>query len=154
MKRIIAYLFAVLIGLAYLASLYLRGELPVWLMPYSVPFLCAITGGVGGLVYCLRGIYLNACVHNRWDLKWWPWYVLRPIVSILCGLVSYLFLKAGLLVLDASQNPEGNQLGFYALAFIAGLNVDKFIGKIEDLAQATWGIEKSRSSSKTEEPKK
>lgn len=153
MKRIMAYLFALLFGLGYLASFYLRGELPEWLMPHSVPFLCAIIGGMGGLMYCFRGIYLNACVHSRWDMKWWPWYVLRPVVSILCGLVSYLFLKAGLLVLDATQNPEGNQLGFYALAFIAGLNVDKFIGKIEDLAQATWGIEKSRSS-KLEEPKK
>jgi hypothetical protein len=146
MKSIIAYLCALLVGLGYLLSLYLRGELSPWLMPHAVPFVCAIIGGVGGLVYCLRGVYLNACVRNQWDMKWWPWYVIRPIVSILCGLVSYLFLKAGLLVLDATQNPDGNQLGFYALAFIAGLNVDKFIGKIEDLAQATWGIEKSRSS--------
>jgi len=37
-------------------------------------------------------------------------------------------------------------LGFLALAFIAGLNVDKFITKIEDIAQATWGIEKSRTA--------
>lgn len=154
MKRMIAYLFVLLIGLGVLASLPLRGVLPEWLAPFTVPYLCAIVGGVGGVIYCLRGIYLNACVHDRWDFKWWPWYVIRPVVSVLCGLVSYLFLKAGLLVLDASQNPDGNQLGFYALAFIAGLNVDKFIGKIEDLAQATWGIEKSRSSSKNEEGQK
>ena len=36
-------------------------------------------------------------------------------------------------------------LGFLALAFIAGLNVDKFIAKVEDIAQASWGIEKSRA---------
>jgi hypothetical protein len=63
------------------------------------------------------------------------------------GGVSYLFLKAGLLILESGTNPDSSDLGFYALAFIAGLNVDKFISKIEDIAQAVWGIEKSRSSS-------
>ena len=38
-------------------------------------------------------------------------------------------------------------MGFYALAFVAGMNVDKFVAKIEDIAQATWGIEKSRANS-------
>lgn len=68
-----------------------------------------------------------------------------------------MFLKAGLLLLEAAaQRPDATQLGYLALAFIAGLNVDKFIAKVEDIAQATWGIEKSRvgreklSESKTE----
>jgi len=65
-------------------------------------------------------------------------------VSVLCGAVSYVFLRAGLLVLESSQSSNATHLGFIALAFIAGLNVDKFIAKIEDIAQATWGIEKSR----------
>jgi hypothetical protein len=33
------------------------------------------------------------------------------------------------------------------LAFIAGLNVDKFIEKLEDIAQISWGIKKSRVAS-------
>jgi hypothetical protein len=32
------------------------------------------------------------------------------------------------------------------LAFIAGFNVDKFLAKIEDVARAVWGIEKTRAS--------
>jgi len=66
---------------------------------------------------------------------------------VVCGGVSYLFLRAGLLVLESSTRPNSSELGFYALSFIAGLNVDKFISKIEDIAQAVWGIEKSRTSS-------
>jgi hypothetical protein len=62
-----------------------------------------------------------------------------------------LFLKAGLLVLDATQNENANLLGFYALAFIAGLNVDNFMKKLEDIAQATWGIKKSRVGQREEE---
>lgn len=74
------------------------------------------------------------------------WYFVRPIVSVICGAVSYLFLKAGLLILEAKKESDATNFGFFALAFIAGMNVDKFISKIEDLAQATWGIEKSRSA--------
>ena len=102
---------------------------------------------MGGCIYCLRAIYLNACVRKQWDSEWKPWYYIRPIVSISCGGVSYLFLRAGLLILESGTHNDSTDLGFYALAFIAGLNVDKFISKIEDIAQAVWGIEKSRTSS-------
>jgi len=85
-------------------------------------------------------------VKKQWSNEWYPWYIIRPFVSILTGGVSFLFLKAGLLVLEAQTEASSSNFGFYALAFIAGLNVDKFISKIEDLAQATWGIEKSRAS--------
>jgi len=60
-------------------------------------------------------------------------------------------LRAGLLVLDAKQNDNSNLLGFYALSFIAGLNVDNFVKKLEDIAQATWGIKKSRTGQNDED---
>jgi len=85
-------------------------------------------------------------VRDNWGEKWLPWYFIRPMVSVIAGCVSYFVLKAGLMVLDTAPQPHANQLGFYVLAFIAGLNVDKFVTKIEDLAQTTWGIEKSRTS--------
>jgi hypothetical protein len=107
--------------------------------------LCGVSGGLGGCLYCLRGVYLNACVRKNWDAQWEPWYYIRPFASLLCGGVSCLFLKAGLLVLEAGEKANATQLGFYAFAFVAGLNVDKFVAKIEDIAQATWGIEKSRA---------
>lgn len=37
-----------------------------------------------------------------------------------------------------------------AVAFIAGLNVDKFTSKLEDLAKAAWGVEKSRMNTKND----
>ncbi len=113
---------------------------------FNLLFECVIIGGIGGILYCLRGVYLNYCVKKNWDNDWIIWYFVRPVVSLISGGVSYLFLKAGLLVLEAKKEMDASNLGFFALAFIAGLNVDKFIAKIEELAKATWGIEKSRSS--------
>ena len=61
------------------------------------------------------------------------------------GGVSYVFLQAGLLVLDTQTTESSSNLGFYALAYIAGLNVDKFIAKLEQIAESAWGIETSRA---------
>lgn len=146
MKRVVAYLIAVaIVDIVILASTKI-GIMPQWWHALGLVVPCALIGGVGGAVYCLRGVYLNACVKKTWDDQWQPWYYIRPIVSHLCGAVSFLFLKAGLLLLEAQQATQTTDLGFLALAFIAGLNVDKFITKIEDIAQATWGIEKSRTA--------
>lgn len=116
---------------------------PDWL---RIGLTCAAVGGLGGCLYCLRGVYLNYSVHRRWGNEWIPWYLLRPIVSAGSGAISYVFLKAGLLILESGPKPDASEVGFYALAFIAGLNVDKFISKLEDVAQAVWGIEKSRAA--------
>lgn len=147
MNLVITYLIAILFGLLWVLVHALSDQLPVELTNLKVGLMCSIIGGIGGCIYCLRAVYLNACVRKSWDKEWMPWYYIRPIVIIACGGVSYLFLRAGLLILESGTRADSSDLGFYALAFIAGLNVDKFISKIEDVAQAVWGIEKSRTSS-------
>lgn len=150
MKLISFYLISILVLLTFLILQNILGFLLIIHDSLRVGVMSALVGGIGGCIYCLRAIYIQACVKKQWDHAWRPWYYLRPIVSIACGGVSYLFLKAGLLILESGTNPQSSDLGFYALAFIAGLNVDKFISKVEDIAQAVWGIEKSRSSSGSE----
>jgi hypothetical protein len=79
-------------------------------------------------------------------VEWETWYYIRPITSSISGLAAYIFLKAGLVVLEASQETNSGEFGFIAFAFIAGLNVDKFVVKIEEIAKATFGIEKTRTA--------
>jgi len=153
MILIIVYLILFLAGLGYLIITVITGGAPNWVMEYKLATLCCLIGGVGGVVYCLRGVYLNRAVRDQWDRRWHVWYYLRPIVSVVCGGASYLVLKAGLLILEASADQEATHFGFIAFAFIAGLNVDKFITKIEDIAQTTWGIEKSRTAKESEKDK-
>jgi len=59
-------------------------------------------------------------------------------------------LKAGLLALGATPLPGALPYGYYALAFIAGYNVDSFMRKIETIASEIWGIDKSRSTKSSE----
>lgn len=148
MKGIVAYLLAFLTAIISIWSAFKVGALPNWIGDLELLLQCILIGGVGGVIYCLRAVYLNACVRKCWDREWHPWYFIRPFVSLIAGGISWLFLKAGLLVLDAAQPADSSTLGFLALAFIAGYNVDKFMRKLEQISEATWGIEKSRSSEK------
>ena len=144
MIGIIIYQLLWLIALLVLALLPKIVILPEWFTSNLLFVNCSLMGGMGGVLYCLRGIYLNKSVHKRWDKDWYVWYYLRPVTSLLSGLVSYIFLKAGLLVLDAAEGDA--HFGYLAVAFVAGYNVDKFLQKLESIAKTLWGIDKSRSS--------
>lgn len=150
MIKAVLYLLVVLAGYSTLGILMLYENI-VFPKAIQLALYCGVCGGIGGVTYCLRGVYLNACAFDRWTEKWLPWYFIRPLVSFICGVVSFIFLKSGLIVLEAQQSEHPTNLAFYALAFIAGLNVDKFIEKLEDIAQVTWGIKKSRVASNGEE---
>lgn len=154
MKRIIAYLLAVAAADVVLLAASRIGAMPDWWYRVGFVLLCGLAGGVGGALYCLRAVYLNACVRRQWDDVWQPWYYVRPLVSHLSGAISFVFAMAGLLLLEAEPKATSTEFGFLALAFIAGLNVDKFVAKIEDIAQAAWGIEKSRTATATAEDTK
>jgi len=144
------YLLLLLVGLTVIALLEAQHQWLATSPELQLGVRCAIAGGFGGLTYCLRGVYLNASVRKSWDPAWVPWYFIRPFVSMIVGAVSYVFLKAGLFVLQSEHQPNASAIGFLALAFIAGLNVDRFITKLEDLAQASWGIRPSRTTEASE----
>ncbi len=145
------YLLLLLLGLTITALLEAQQQWLAGSPELQLGVRCAMAGGFGGLTYCLRAVYLNASVRKSWDAAWVPWYFIRPFVSMIVGAVSYVFLKAGLFVLQSEHQPTASPIGFLALAFIAGLNVDRFITKLEDLAQATWGIRPSRTAEASEQ---
>lgn len=146
MKRVVAYLMGLLllITIGYIG--FIKGDYPDWLTVHQLLLKCGLTGMLGGVLYCGRAVYLNKCVRKTWDPEWMVWYFLRPVISGICGVTAYVFLKAGLVVLDASQNSSGGTYGYLAFALFAGLNVDRFMAKIEELGVAMFGIEKSRAA--------
>jgi len=144
--KVIIYLVIVLVVLLSMAMYPVAYGMPSSFEKFELFYLCILSGGVGGILYCLRAVYLNACVRGEWSKNWEVWYFIRPLVSLISGGVSYIFLKAGLLVLEAQEIDGSSSYGFLALAFIAGLNVDNFVKKIESIAESAWGIGKSRTS--------
>jgi hypothetical protein len=150
MKKIIGYLILWLLAGVFLMVWQHFVELPAWYIENLLWVQCTLIGLIGGLIYCLRAVYLNKCVRKSWDKEWEVWYYLRPITSTISGFVSFIFLKAGLLVLDAATLPEHISYGYLAIAFIAGYNVDNFMKKLEEVACTIWGIKQSRASQEIE----
>ncbi len=105
-------------------------------------------GLTGGCVYCIRSLYFQYCVEDQWNYKWIVWHIIRPFVSAICGVVSLLFVKAGLLLFEASYIETQSYYGIYALSFIAGLNVDNFMKKVESIFQELIGLQQTRISDK------
>lgn len=110
----------------------------------------AFIGALAGAFYCLRSLYLHGSVHRDWGNEWIAWHLIRPITSAISSIFAFVMLKAGLIVLDSDQPAsEIEQLwGFYFIALIAGLNVDKFQMKIEEMGKTLFGVEPSRMNNK------
>ena len=129
-------------------GLYIRfgwGNYVIWEVS-SIWLDVSLFGLAGGSVYCLRGLYYHYCVEKDWDNVWFVWHLTRPFVSTVCGVVSLVFVKAGLLLFGGASVEMQNHYGVYALAFIAGLNVDNFVKKIELIFKEAVGIEQTRTS--------
>lgn len=127
------------------------GNIPSWLAPYQLAIKCILTAGLAGVLYCVRAVYLNYCVHRHWDERWEVWYYLRPLASAVTGLVAYIFLKASVIVLEGSQSVGNGLFGYLAFSFVAGYNVDRFLKKMEEVAQSKFGVRPSRTSENSSE---
>lgn len=154
MIKIITYLCLILFVVVFLSISHHIIEMPSWYVGNILLIRCTLVGVMGGILYCLRAVYLNKCVRKEWDKDWEVWYYLRPIASGISGFISYIFLKAGLLVLEADAKPDAIAFGYLAIAFIAGYNVDNFMKKLESIASSVWGIKKSRSANEIKENSK
>ncbi|MDT1892899.1 hypothetical protein FPK47_19555, partial [Acinetobacter baumannii] len=98
---IITYLFILLCLATYAIGAMSLGWLPAPYAPLRVPLMCGTIAYIGGCLYCFRAIYINKCIRKQWDPDWHVWYFIRPLTSTIAGAISYLFLKAGLLVLES-----------------------------------------------------
>ena len=154
MRNIIVYLLIWLVLSILISIINYIINMPTWFLSNIIFFRCTLIGIIGGVLYCIRAVYLNKCVLKRWDENWEVWYYLRPIASAISGFISCVFLKAGLIVMEAETKPDAITFGYLAVAFIAGYNVDNFMKKLESIASSVWGIKKSRVSTENRQSDK
>lgn len=117
-----------------------------WIAEYQIWFEMSFLGLVGCCVYCLRSLYEQFCVKKCWDNRWIVWHVIRPVVAVIMGAVSFLIVKVGFLLLLAPESGTYRYYGAYIIAFIAGLNVSNFIQRMEIMAQHWTQVKPSRMS--------
>ena len=111
---------------------------------------CCIVGTLGCCLYCLRSLYIHGAVESDWDSKWLSWHLLRPFAASISSLSALVLLKAGLILLNSetSTDEKTTLWGYYFLAFVAGLNIEKFLSKIEEIGETVFGVKASRMNGK------
>lgn len=150
MRWIIGYLLTILLAVVAITITTDVYGGPEWKPDHLLLLHCTFVGMIAGVLYCLRAVYVNQGL-DRWDSAWTVWYYLRPITSGISGFASSIFLQAGLLALSSKPQLDGTPYGYFAIAFIAGYNVDFFMKKLEHVAKELWGIEESRASKDKQE---
>ncbi|KDM91732.1 hypothetical protein [Photobacterium galatheae] len=118
---------------------------PPWIVSIKQIIGCVLVAVSGGVLYCLRAVYLNYSVRKQWDEVWIVWYLFRPFASGLMGYVTYLVISAGLVAVG-STSVEHPETLLYALSFFAGLNVDGFLKKFEGQVSSSVKVKESRQT--------
>jgi hypothetical protein len=97
------------------------------------------SGGLGGTIYCIRGFYKNV-IGGGFDLKWTWWYIFRPFISIVVGIMSYFLIVGGLFSLGSVSevNYLKSVMLYSGIAFLAGFSFSEFTDKLEELSSTLF----------------
>lgn len=113
---------------------------------YSVLILLLILAGLGGVV----GVQIRSisnfvgvtCFKNDLDIKrWWPWYVLRPLLGFLFGILVVVLVKAKLFLGTDTQVGD-ESLWWLGLAILTGFGASDFGDRLRLLTQTLFGKNK------------
>lgn len=116
-----------------------------WIESIRQTIGCVLAAVGGGVLYCLRAVYLNYSLRKQWDNVWIVWYLFRPFASGIMGYLTYLVISAGLVAVGTTSVEHPETL-LYALSFFAGLNVDGFLKKFEGQVSSSMKVKESRQT--------
>jgi len=96
----------------------------------------AASGGLGATTYAIRGYY-QAHINDEFDLKYTWWYIFRPLLGVVVGVVSYFLLVGGLLSLsrDSEIDYGRSRMLYVGIAYLAGFSFTQFTNKLVDVAK-------------------
>jgi hypothetical protein len=141
---LVAYLILLLLLAATFCFVLFYGAIDLKSDVLKLAGYCLSLGIIGGVVHCLRSVYLHKALLADWNANWNAWYFIRPIVSGTVGIISMIFIKAGLLIFTSNGQIDDRIAAYLAVAFVAGYNVKNFLLKIEEVSQTVLGIEKKK----------
>lgn len=115
-----------------------------WSSEFSIWPSCYAAGGIGATSYAMRGFYQAAGPRRadepryHYDPNWTWWYVLRPVMGGVVGVVGYVAVRVLLTPLDVPRpQSESAYLSFSAIAFFAGYSLTQLF---DWLRQAAAGV--------------
>lgn len=105
----------------------------------------ACSGGIGGLLYSMRGFY-KFLIIGKFDTRYRWWYIYRPFMSMVAGVYSFFLIKGGLFAVGVSGDISlTRSVMFYcSIAFLAGFSFSKFADKIYEISKVAFGKTEKR----------
>ena len=101
--------------------------------------IIACAGGLGGTIYSIRGFYQSLADDNFKFGNWVWWYIFRPAISSVTGVVVSFFIIGGILAIGTSGLNYSRGLMFYsAISFLTGFSFTQFVNKLEEIASAIF----------------
>ena len=136
------------IYLTFFLLILIAAPLIVYFSNFNDPLIKSLiyigsSGGLGGTIYCIRGFYQNLG-ENKFKFNWTWWYIFRPLISVVIGVVVYFIIVGGLLSLGSvSEVNYSKSVMFYcAVSFLAGFSFTQFADKLEDLSSTLFSKKK------------
>ncbi|MBU0460853.1 MAG: hypothetical protein KJ597_05355 [Nanoarchaeota archaeon] len=131
------YLFIILLILIVIPILVFKIKFQSAIIKSLIYVACA--GGLGGTLYSIRGFYQNLG-EKRFEFNWTWWYIFRPFISIVIGVISYFLIFGGLLSVGniSDVNYEKSIMFYSAISFLAGFSFTQFSNKLEELSKTLF----------------
>ncbi len=127
----------------------------VYLLHVSSPLVktvlyVGVSGGIGGVFYCIRGFIFHN-VKNDFEAKWKWWYLYQPLTGFVFGILAYFLLVGGLLTLGSVDQVDYSKgiLLYCSISFLAGFSTKKFTEKLDELASSIFSSSEKSAASET-----
>jgi hypothetical protein len=105
--------------------------------------------GIGSAIATILGYLEHASEKKDFDQAYSPWYVGRPLMGMLLGLVFYFLLRDGLLaVVTTRAKPEDlSTAGLAGVGALVGLFSKEAIEKLRELFNTVFSTKKNAEKS-------
>jgi hypothetical protein len=152
-KWVGVYLLA-LTGLLVLGLFFILNSLcwPDWIMKclekapdFTNASATMFGAGIGASVATILAYLEHASEKQDFDAAYTPWYVARPLMGMLLGLIFYFLLRDGLLAVLANKSTPENlsEAGLTGVGALVGLFSKEAIEKLRELFNTLFSTRKS-----------
>lgn len=98
--------------------------------------------GIGATITTILGFLDHASNKKNFDAAYVPWYVARPLIGVLLGIVFYFVIKGGLLATVGSQAAdEIDVYGLGAFAALVGLFSKRAVEKLREVFETLFSTQ-------------
>jgi hypothetical protein len=98
------------------------------------------SGGIGAVIYSIRGFYKNLIKGDFNYNHWVWWYLFRPIIGSVMAVFVYFLILGGLLTLGSISNVDYSKgiIVYCGIGFLCGFCFTQIAVKVKDVASTVF----------------